>query len=40
VDLYFVISGFVITTICDGRFGQRGQARRFLTQRAARIYPL
>jgi exopolysaccharide production protein ExoZ len=39
VDLYFVISGFVITTMCIGRFGQPGEARRFLVQRAVRIYP-
>jgi exopolysaccharide production protein ExoZ len=34
-----VISGFVITTMCIGRFGQPGEARRFLVQRAVRIYP-
>lgn len=39
VDLYFVISGFIITTMCAGRFRQRGQARHFLVQRMVRIYP-
>ncbi len=34
-----MISGFVITTMCIGRFGQPGEARRFLVQRAVRIYP-
>src|SRR4051794_33560458 len=40
VDLYFVISGFIITTMCAGRFGRRGEARRFLVQRVVRIYPV
>lgn len=39
VDLYFVISGFIITTMCAGRFGLPGEASRFLLQRATRIYP-
>jgi exopolysaccharide production protein ExoZ len=40
VDLYFVISGFIITTMCAGRFGREGEASRFLVQRAVRIYPV
>lgn len=39
VDLYFVLSGFIITTMCVGRFGRRGEARRFLKRRFLRIYP-
>ena len=40
VDLYFVISGFIVTTICAGRFRQPGQAGRFLMDRAVRVYPV
>jgi exopolysaccharide production protein ExoZ len=39
VDLFFVISGFIITTMCAGRFGLRGEGRSFLLERATRIYP-
>ncbi len=39
VDLYFVISGFIITTISRNQFGEPGQAWRFLVHRAVRIYP-
>ena len=40
VDLFFVISGFVMMTISTGRFHQRGSSRTFFLRRAARIYPL
>ena len=40
VDLFFVISGFVMVTVSSGRFGREREAPRFLIRRAARIYPL
>lgn len=40
VDLFFVISGFIMTTITAQEFGKRGAARRFLAQRFLRIYPV
>lgn len=40
VDLFFVLSGFIITTMGLGKFGQRGEAGRFLQRRFLRIYPL
>ncbi len=39
VDLFFVLSGFIITTVSLGKFRQRGEAGRFLTRRFLRIYP-
>lgn len=39
VDLYFVLSGFIITTMCVGRFRRQGEAGRFLKRRFLRIYP-
>jgi exopolysaccharide production protein ExoZ len=39
VDLFFVISGFVMVTVTHGRFGSRAQMSRFLYRRATRIYP-
>ncbi|MGH7043937.1 MAG: acyltransferase family protein, partial [Acetobacteraceae bacterium] len=40
VDLFFVISGFIMTTITVREFGRQGAARRFLAQRFLRIYPI
>lgn len=40
VDLFFVISGFIITTITRGKFGKPGESRRFLWSRLTRIYPI
>ena len=40
VDLFFVISGFVMVTVTRGRFRSAVQARRFLWHRLTRIYPL
>ena len=40
VDLFFVISGFVMVTVTRGRFGRWRQVGRFLYHRATRIYPL
>jgi len=40
VDVFFVISGFVMATIAAGQFGSVGNAGRFLVRRAARILPL
>jgi peptidoglycan/LPS O-acetylase OafA/YrhL len=40
VDLFFVISGLVMTITCYDRLGQPGQWAPFLQRRAARIYPL
>jgi exopolysaccharide production protein ExoZ len=40
VDLFFVISGFIMVTISRGRHQVPGGFREFLYRRAARIYPL
>jgi peptidoglycan/LPS O-acetylase OafA/YrhL len=40
VDLFFVISGFVIASQYLGRVGTPGAIGRFLARRLARIYPL
>ncbi len=40
VDLYFVISGFIITLMCKGRFRRQGEAPRFLWRRFIRVYPI
>ena len=40
VDLFFVISGFVMTTILQGKFGKLLNAKRFLLRRLTRIYPM
>src|SRR5262245_65089484 len=39
VDLFFVISGFVMVTVTRGRFGKFNEVVRFLWSRATRIYP-
>lgn len=40
VDLFFLISGFVMATLMRGGFGGFPSAARFLGRRAARIYPI
>lgn len=40
VDLFFVISGFVMVTVTRWRFGLSGEPLRFLLRRATRIYSL
>ncbi|HEX4342980.1 MAG TPA: acyltransferase [Verrucomicrobiae bacterium] len=40
VDLFFVISGFVMATITRGRFQKSHGTKTFLLRRAGRIYPL
>lgn len=40
VDLFFVISGFVIAITTRDLFGHPDRIRRFLYRRAARVYPL
>lgn len=40
VDVFFVISGFIIAYISDGRMGQPGYAAYFLRSRLARVVPL
>ena len=40
VDLFFVISGFIVTTISLRQFGKPGQSLRFLRLRFTRIYPI
>ena len=39
VDLFFVISGFVMVMVSRGRFQCRAEAGRFLFNRFSRIYP-
>jgi exopolysaccharide production protein ExoZ len=40
VDMFFVISGFIMATITPGQFGSVNNAMRFLGRRAVRIFPL
>ncbi|HHW4679793.1 MAG TPA: acyltransferase family protein [Xylella sp.] len=40
VDLFFVISGFVMTTVIAGKYGSGANAARFLIRRGMRILPL
>lgn len=39
VDLFFVISGFVMVTVTRGKFTDAQESWRFLYRRVARIYP-
>ena len=39
VDVFFVISGFVMTYLTQGRFGAEGAPRAFLIRRIVRIVP-
>jgi len=39
VDLFFVISGFVMVIVSRGRFQRSTEAKRFLFNRVSRIYP-
>ena len=39
VDVFFVISGFVMTYLTQGQFGQAGAPRAFLVRRIIRIVP-
>ncbi|WJF91853.1 acyltransferase [Paraburkholderia bonniea] len=40
VDLFFVISGFVMTRVTRGRFASREQSKVFLLHRFLRVYPI
>lgn len=40
VDIFFVISGFIMYYLCHDKFGQKGSAGLFLRRRLARIVPL
>lgn len=40
VDLFFVVSGFVMTTIAAGRYAKVGESERFLVKRAWRVLPM
>lgn len=40
VDLFFVISGFIMYHVSAGKFGRSGAAREFLVRRYLRIAPL
>lgn len=39
VDLFFVISGFIMVTVTRGRFARERESLRFLWGRCTRIYP-
>lgn len=39
VDIFFVISGFIMYAIASGDFGRKGAAREFLLRRIVRIVP-
>ena len=39
VDIFFVISGFVMYFLCHDRFGRPGESLRFLQRRAIRLIP-
>ncbi len=39
VDLFFIISGFVMVIVSRGRFQSASEARRFVFNRVSRIYP-
>jgi exopolysaccharide production protein ExoZ len=39
VDLFFVISGFIMVAVTRGRFSGKGEVSRFLWHRVTRIYP-
>ena len=39
VDLFFVISGFVMVIVTRGRFQNTVQTQRFVFNRLSRIYP-
>lgn len=39
VDLFFIISGFVMVIVSRGRFQKTAESKRFLFNRVARIYP-
>jgi exopolysaccharide production protein ExoZ len=40
VDLFFVLSGFIMTSMSLGKFGRPGEAGRFLKRRFLRVYPI
>jgi len=40
VDIFFVISGFIMVTITKGKFQSFKEMSRFISHRAARIYPI
>src|SRR4051794_11659255 len=40
VDIFFVISGFIMELITGGRFFVAGDRKRFLVRRAVRVLPL
>ena len=40
VDLFFVISGFVMVVVSMGQFGKNGAAVQFLLRRMLRIFPI
>ena len=40
VDIFFVISGFIMWHLMQDRFGQPGEATRFLRRRVLRIVPI
>lgn len=39
VDLFFIISGFVMVIVSRGRFQKTAESKRFLFNRVSRIYP-
>ena len=40
VDIFFVISGIIMTILTAGRFGRAGESSHFLIRRIIRIVPI
>lgn len=40
VDIFFVVSGFIMVTITKGKFRSLGYTAKFIAQRVVRIYPV
>ncbi|MDX6805380.1 acyltransferase [Terrihabitans rhizophilus] len=40
VDIFFIISGFIMFYLCHDKFGQKGQSSSFLLRRFIRVVPI